>query len=189
MNLGRREKIAVIVCALVAVQVGVLLGYRTAHNPRTGPRPFVAEAVPPTKAPLLLVDLRGTKQPLAFPNAPTVVHFWATWCKPCREELPELLALAADERLGVEVIAVSVDETWDVIDHYFDGRTPPIVTRAAHDDVRAAFGMEALPTSFLVDATGAMRFRLPGAQPWSSAAAREWLAGRARGRERGGRTD
>lgn len=176
MSLPPRTRIGLAVGALAAVQLALLFAWQAAQERSDGRAVFSAEPVPTANAPLLIVDRRGTREPLVFPSAPTLVHFWATWCKPCREELPALLALAAEDGLGVNVVAVSVDETWEVIDHFFDGRAPPSVTRASHDDVRAAFGVEVLPWSFLVDATGVVRFRLPGAQPWMSADAREWLA-------------
>lgn len=176
MSLGRRAKIAAIIGALGAVQLGLVLAYRSTRDMGRVDRAFTAEAVAPTHAPLLIVDQRGPKAPLAYADRPTLVHFWATWCKPCREELPELLALAADAHGGVDVVAVSVDETWAVIDHFFDGRVPTSVVRASHDEVRAAFGVETLPASFLVDPAGVVRFRFAGAQAWSSPSAREWLA-------------
>lgn len=176
MTLGRRAKIGLIVGALAMAQLGLLLAYRAAERGNSARRVFVAEGVPATLAPRLVVDRRGDRGPLRFASAPTIVHFWATWCGPCREELPELLTLAEDERLGVSILAISVDETWEVVDHFFGGRAPRSVMRAPRDEVRATFGVERFPESFLVDAHGVLRARLPGAQPWTSAQAREWLA-------------
>ncbi|OGQ10246.1 MAG: hypothetical protein A2138_15055 [Deltaproteobacteria bacterium RBG_16_71_12] len=125
--------------------------------------------------PALRVDVRGEMRQLSIGSRPTVVHFWATWCKPCREELPELLALADEKDLGVDFAIVSVDESWEGIDHYFGGRAPARLVRASRDAAGAAFGVDVLPASFLVDAAGRPRFRLLGAQAWSAPPARAWL--------------
>lgn len=175
----RPIKVASIVASLALLQAGLYLGFRHAAGSPDDGRKLVVEAVAELatpRPPAFTVETRTDKRVLGGGARPTLVHFWATWCKPCREELPELLALAEDDdELGVDFAAVSVDESWDVIDYYFDGRTPGGVVRASHDDARAAFGFETLPVTFLVDASGRVRFRLPGAQPWATSAAREWV--------------
>lgn len=174
-TVSRAWKIFWIVGALAAVQAGLFVAYRSAKP--ADERRFVTEAVAAAPAPVLSVDVRGEKRVLASLGQPTLIHFWATWCKPCREELPELLDLAGESRqLGVHVVAVSVDETWEVIDHYFGGRAPSAVVRASHEDAQRAFSLGTLPASFLVDAEGRIRHRLPGAQPWATAQARAWFA-------------
>lgn len=62
------------------------------------------------------VDLRGpngdTPLEAALPSGPVLVHFWATWCAPCRRELPEVAAFANDlkrQGLGMRLVVISID--------------------------------------------------------------------------------
>jgi thiol-disulfide isomerase/thioredoxin len=60
---------------------------------------------------LALKDLSGTEQKLAdYKGKVIILNFWATWCAPCRKEMPSLVKLQADYgSKGVQVVAVTVD--------------------------------------------------------------------------------
>ena len=62
---------------------------------------------------------------------PLLLHFWATWCPPCRDELPALLAYAADAELSV--LAVSLDQNWSAIRRFLGSDPPPAVLLADGD--------------------------------------------------------
>jgi thiol-disulfide isomerase/thioredoxin len=89
----------------------------------------------------------------------TVVNFWATWCGPCKKELPDLVALSrelADH--NVRFIGVSTDRGPNIIE---DVRTfviehgIPYPNIVSNDDLEEAFGNpRAIPTSYLIDADG-----------------------------------
>ena len=83
----------------------------------------------------------------------TLVHFWATWCPPCLEEMPALDKFYRDHRKdGFEVVAISVDDAADTAKvREFSKRFafPVAMKEAARVD---AFGrLWALPLSFLID--------------------------------------
>jgi len=94
-----------------------------------------------------------------------LVNFWATWCLPCRAEMPLLQAMATrHQSAGLVVLGLSVDRT-----------DPASVTRFLRDrgitypvaivgrDVEAAFGgMQGYPTSVLLDRTGRVRYKVLG---------------------------
>ncbi len=101
-----------------------------------------------------------------------VLHVWATWCAPCRDELPELLAAARAE--GVPLVAVSLDQNPAALAEFFGGDPPPEVIR--DPSAAAAVGVEALPATLRV-ANGAVVSRVQGARAWRSEAARAWLRG------------
>lgn len=103
-----------------------------------------------------------------------LVHFWATWCPPCRREIPTLLALAEDGafRDRIVVLAVSVDEDWPALTTFFDGRIPKQVVRAEDSTAHARFGGTKLPDTFLISPEGRVRGRFEGARDWSQVAVR-----------------
>jgi len=88
-----------------------------------------------------------------------VVNFWATWCPPCRAEMPELEALYQkykDE--GVVMVAVNLREDPKRVKRYADalGLTFPIVLDSLGETFQA-YGVLALPTTVFVDSNGVVR--------------------------------
>ena len=63
------------------------------------------DPVPPWQVP----DLEGNLRTVAKPGQPTLVNYWASWCAPCREELPLLAALAQRPSHRVQVVAIALD--------------------------------------------------------------------------------
>ena len=99
-------------------------------------------------------DLDGREISLASLRGKVVlVNFWATWCGPCRAEIPDLIALQEKYRDGLQVIGISQDEApvdlvrRFVADHHMNY---PVVMSSP--EIEALFpGVNALPTSFIVD--------------------------------------
>lgn len=112
-------------------------------------------------------DLAG--QPVAstnFSGKVLVLNFWATWCPPCREELPDLNAFhLANQTNGVTVIGASVDEGDPEMVRRFaerNGLAYPIVF--ATPEIQLQFGnVSLLPTTFIVDRQGRLVARFLGA--------------------------
>lgn len=157
-----RARWPVALAALVALQALALAGYLVVERSRAEPPPAppaltpVAVALPP-----LVLERPGAS--LALPDDEvTLLHVWATWCKPCREELPDLLAL--DGQLPARLLTVSTDETWDVVAHFFEGEVPPSVWRVAVGGERLP--VDALPATLVVR-DGAVVGRLDGATEWT----------------------
>lgn len=104
---------------------------------------------------------------------PLVVNFWATWCEPCREEIPALEALHREMRGDVRVVGVSVDDPSHIeqVRRYVAEQrvTFPQYIRSDSDDETfiAAVDPEwsgAVPATFLYDGSGERAARLVGQQ-------------------------
>jgi thiol-disulfide isomerase/thioredoxin len=125
--------------------------------------------VPATPLPEFTIVRRGKPLPLAGPRPrPRLLHLWATWCGPCIEELPSLLAYG--KKSGIEVIAVSVDDYYEPIVKFFDGNIPPEVAWDPKVTLEPGLGVRSLPTTFLLDKQGRVRMRWQGRQSWEAPA-------------------
>ena len=127
--------------------------------------PWRAAKVPP----LQLVDLDGTKRSLAAYNGRVVViNFWATWCEPCRAEMPSMEKLA--KRLGpgkIVFLAVNYQEHPDRIRRFLE-RTPVTFPVLLDSDGSAtkAWTRRIFPTSVVVGADGRPRHIITGEYDW-----------------------
>ncbi len=108
---------------------------------------------------LRLSDLRGK---------PVLVNFWASWCAPCRQEMPDIVR-AYDERAadGLVVVAIDLQEDAGTVREFADefGMTFPIVidrTGQVADAWRIGGPIEGIPSSYFIDANGIVRSRVFG---------------------------
>lgn len=114
-----------------------------------------------------LADMDGEQHRLAdYAGKVVLVNFWATWCPPCRREMPALEALYLKYRArGLVVLAVN---QWEDADHVFAymGQLNVFPTFPVLFDpesrVSADYGVKGLPTSFLVDRQGRLVYRAIG---------------------------
>ncbi|WP_183812938.1 TlpA family protein disulfide reductase [Tunturibacter empetritectus] len=97
-----------------------------------------------------------------------VLNLWATWCAPCIEELPSLLALQR-QMPELAIVAVSMDQDPDVykrflVDHHVDLLT----VRDEDQKVNALYGTVQIPETYVIDKQGVLRRKFIGAQVWTS---------------------
>jgi len=89
-----------------------------------------------------------------------IVYFWATWCPPCRAEIPDLVALQARYGDRLQVIGVSQDEAGvEVVKRFAEAQHMNYPIVMSTPEIEKAFpGVAALPTSFVVDPKGKIAY-------------------------------
>ena len=123
--------------------------------------------------PLALKDLGGQLHDLAdYRGKVVVVNFWATWCQPCREELPSLERLR-DAMRGrrFEVLAVNVAEGEPRVKSFLAEvplRLPVLLDR--NGDAQRTWKVRGLPATFLLDPQGSIRYWYLGELDWAQPA-------------------
>jgi thiol-disulfide isomerase/thioredoxin len=107
------------------------------------------------------VDLRGAPV--------TLLHFWAAWCAPCREELPRFIAFAAEHHM--RVVAVSQDRDYASAERFL--REQGITLETLVDDhgrFAAAHHVRVIPTTIAYDSKGQVIDRFDQSVDWSDPA-------------------
>lgn len=114
-------------------------------------------------------DREGRAHKLAeFRGKVVIVNLWASWCAPCRAEMPALDRLVAAYPGDVVVVAISQDSGgWTAIDRFWRGQPTRIRTFLAEDGRMASqYGALGLPYSVLIGRDGREIGRIPRAAEW-----------------------
>lgn len=132
-------------------------------------RPWTAGATPP----LALADLEGRVHRLdSYRGSVVLVNFWATWCEPCRDEMPSLQKLKA--QLGgkpLVILAVNFGESAQQVKAFLNAYPLDFPVLLDRDQTAAkAWKVRALPASFLVAPDGRVRSYTFGGRDWADAA-------------------
>lgn len=132
--------------------------------------PPTGEALPA----LRFLDMQGNETGLdAFRGKVVVLNLWATWCAPCREEMPSLRKLAAElDPSQAVVLALSVDRAGqDRVERFIEeigGSGDMLIYRDPKAAAARTLKVPGLPATVLVDAEGKEAGRLLGIAAWDS---------------------
>lgn len=172
--------VAIVVLAGVSAALGWWLGHRVLIPAEKAPPPGVTvvkegERLPP----LVLPELQGGQAfTVSGPGRPRLINYWASWCGPCREEMPALDAFAREEGAnGVQVIGIALDTREDAL--AFQRQVPvafPLLLETpgpADSSVRLGNARGILPYTVLLDAQGRLVKTHYGAFP-DAEAVRRW---------------
>ena len=116
-----------------------------------------------------LKDPEGRPQRLAdYRGRPVILNFWATWCPPCREEMPSMQraheAVAAE---GIAVVAVNVGDDLDAIAAFLEEEPVDFALPMDTDSkVAQRYHTKGLPTTYIIDAQGRLAYRATGSREW-----------------------
>ena len=113
----------------------------------------------PDGVPVRLADFRGM---------PLIVNFWATWCPPCREEMPSMQrAHAAVSKDGIGLIAINVGEDADTVAQFVASTQVQFpLPLDETSKVVMSYPVRGLPTTFVVDPDGRLAYVATGEREW-----------------------
>lgn len=170
ISLSRRFRRQAVVCA-------VFLGLGLAGAPaRAG-----HEAVPWPSAratpELILDDVQGRAWKLSEAKGKVVVvNFWATWCEPCRAEMPSLEAMAELYGRDVIVLAVNFKERDTRVTQFARSAGVGLPLLMDRDGAAAArWGVKVFPSTILIGRDGRARLRVTGEVDWTGREAAGWI--------------
>jgi peroxiredoxin len=104
--------------------------------------------------PLKLSELRGQV---------VLLNFWATWCVPCRSEIPGLNEMQRDlAGRGLKVLGVSTSDSADLVREYQKDVRQDYTVALGDDAVAASYAVGVLPTTFVIDREGRIRHKIIG---------------------------
>lgn len=133
---------------------------------------------------LELPDRQGQVHSLAQYRGQVVfLNFWASFCEPCREEMPSMESLVRQYRSqGMIMVAVSHDEGWEEVDRFMDfflpGQRSAMTVLLDSDEVTAQrFGTELLPETYIIDRDGTIVARFVGDYDWTRPEVKQIIEG------------
>ena len=129
-------------------------------DPRGVPSPITGKPVPAFDLPAQAPGAGFSSADLAH-GKPVLLNFFASWCVPCVQEVPALMALA---KAGLPIWAIAYKDPADKAAQFIARHGDPY-QRIARDTpglVAIDFGLSGVPESFLVDGAGVVRWHWPG---------------------------
>jgi thiol-disulfide isomerase/thioredoxin len=160
----RRSALIRLAASLLAATAGTATtaqagpGYDVQPWPRKQPVPHGSMA-----------DLQGTQWRLsALRGRAVLLNFWASWCEPCKEEMPSLQALADRHPDRLVVLTINLKESPEAIARFVhtSGLRLPVV-RDADGSLARAWGVRIYPSTVLIEAQGQVRSVVRGALDWA----------------------
>lgn len=131
-----------------------------------------------TSAPeFTLIGVDGKEKSLSeFKGKVVLLNFWATWCDPCREEMPAMEKLWAEFKAkGLVILAVANDKgSMHKVEEFcrmHDVTFPVLLDPSG--DVKSAYSVTMMPTSYIIGKDGSIAGKIVGARKWDSEASKK----------------
>jgi thiol-disulfide isomerase/thioredoxin len=181
MNTGRILMLALAALALMAILAGAMLLPWAARpvtdqqHPDAGSAPlgrFIPASPPRAAPPVNFTDLTGQRVTLSdFAGKVVLVNLWATWCAPCRREMPSLEKLQTRFGDKLAILAISEDIGGKKVVAPFIKKLGLRLVKIYLDPksrVGQGFNVDGLPTSIVIDRQGRVVGRIEGEADWTS---------------------
>jgi thiol-disulfide isomerase/thioredoxin len=178
MTRGQMLELAAGIAILGAAVGGAAYWSRATPGGRPAAFAVTRPAEPLVATDFELVDLAGRTVRLSdFRGRVVLVNFWATWCAPCREEMPALETLSKDlAPHGLTVVAVNHKEAKSVIETFLrEGKLTIPVVLDKDGRVAERYQVYALPATFIVNRHGKVVATVLGSRDWVGPDARDYL--------------
>jgi peroxiredoxin len=113
-----------------------------------------------------------------FKGKVVVLNFWATWCPPCVEEMPSLVALQDRMKNQITVVAVSLDADSGAYRKFIKDHNITLLTvRDSDQKSNSLYGTYKFPETYIIDRQGKIRRKFIGAVNWNDPAIEQYLRG------------
>ncbi len=150
---------------IAAIGLIVLIAVGISSFLPDGVKPMaVGEQVRPVSLPNLNNEIQGLPAGKVM-----LVNFWATWCPPCRKEVPSMVEVYEQLKgKGLEIVAISTDRSRSDVDKFVKEQNMSFtVLHDADSQVAQSYGVFRYPETFIVDKKGVVQQHLNGAVEWT----------------------
>jgi len=157
------RKTVMIIIGIIIVALGYWYTRPNVDSNKPSPPTGTGVKVGQTLAPFSLESLDGSQVTVGQPGKITVINFWATWCPPCQEEMPELQIFAQQNQEKVNFYAVNLQESKGKISEFMNKNKYTMTVLLDNDgSVGKKFQVSAIPTTIIVNKHGMVKFRKSG---------------------------
>ena len=115
-----------------------------------------------------LQHINNEKMSLSDTDKPIFINIWATWCGPCRTELPSINSLYDKYKNGVEFILVSPNESIEILKEFAKENNYKLPIYTAIDQTPSQLQTNSYPTTIIIDKNKIITHKIKGAHDWNT---------------------